>query len=60
MKQICNDCKYNEGWCNRLVVPGGFGRKDRTADDYASDNFCKYKKQGEATRLSEKPNFENS
>lgn len=59
MDRICRDCLYNKGWCNRLVVPGGFGCHDRVASDYLKDNKCKYYEQGKS-EPSGKPNFENS
>ena len=60
MKKICNGCYYNKGsWCNRLVIVGGFGMKDRTADMYATDDKCDYKVNGKSS-ASNKPNFENS
>ena len=61
MKAICKGCYYNKGtWCNRLVVVGGFGMKDRTAIMYASDDKCDYRKEGKSLRDENKPNFENS
>lgn len=61
MKAICKGCYYNKGsWCNRLVVVGGFGASDRTADEYASDDKCDYRKEGVSPQGGNKPNFENS
>lgn len=60
MKKICEGCYYNKGsWCNRLVIVGGFGRRDVTAISYASDAECAYKAKGH-TEVSDRPNFENS
>jgi len=61
MKAICEGCYYNKGsWCNRLVVPGGFGRQDRVASDYLTGDHCDYRKDGASTTDNNKPNFENS
>ena len=61
MKAICEGCYYNKvWWCNRLVVVGGFGRKDRTAIMYASDDKCAYRKESASSKDNNKPNFENS
>lgn len=36
-------CRFNKGrWCNRLVVSGGFGMNDRTADYFLKNNQCHY------------------
>lgn len=59
MKEICNGCYYNRGFCNRLVVPGGMGRRDRVASDYLKGNECAYRKDGKSEPTI-KPNFENS
>lgn len=59
MDKICTGCYFNKGWCNRLVVPGGMGRRDRVASDYLKNNKCDYRKEG-AQREEKKPNFENS
>ena len=59
MDKICKDCKFNRGFCNRLVVPGGMGTHDRVGSDYLKNNECEYYEQGTATPTS-KPNFENS
>lgn len=61
MDKICKDCKFCKGsWCNRLVIPGGFGRHDRVASDYLKDNKCKYYEKGKVVVDYNKPNFENS
>lgn len=61
MKAICKGCYYNKGyWCNRLVVVGGFGMSDRTADMYATDDRCDYREDGVSSIDNNKPNFENS
>lgn len=61
MKAICKGCYYNKGsWCNYLVVVGGFGMRDKTADMYATDERCNYRKEGVSEIDNNKPNFENS
>lgn len=61
MDKICNGCGYSKGsWCNRLVVPSGFGCSDRVASDYLRNNECAYFKPGKAAIDNNKPNFENS
>lgn len=59
MKKICNGCYYNKGWCNRLVVVGGFGMKDRVASDYLNGDTCEYRKEGNS-EVSNRINLENS
>ena len=59
LKEICNGCYYNRGWCNRLVVVGGLGMKDRVASDFLNGNTCDYRKSGVSVETN-KPNFENS
>lgn len=45
MADICETCTYCKSWgCNRLVVPGGFGRNDRVARDYMKNGKCSYYK----------------
>lgn len=44
---ICTKCKYAiDGWCNRLVVSGGFGMNDRLGRDYKRNNQCPYFSEG--------------
>ena len=46
--EICDGCVFSKSWgCNRLVIPGGFGRNDRVASDYlkANDKQCKYREK---------------
>lgn len=66
MDKICMKCRFNKGrWCNRLVVSGGFGMNDRTADDFLKNNQCHYfvpLEKGEKLVFEEKGylNFNNS
>lgn len=61
MEKICNGCYYNKGsWCNCLVVSGGFGMNDRTADMYLKNNSCKHRREGKLENRGSKPNFNNS
>ena len=59
MDKICIGCYFNRGFCNRLVIPGGFGWHDRVASDFLENNECKYKKEGKS-KETVRPNFENS
>lgn len=61
MDNICRTCTFSKGfWCNRLVVPGGYGNHDKVASDYLKDNKCNYYKKGTPEIDYNKPNFENS
>ncbi len=60
MDKICKDCLFNKGWCNRLVIPGGMGRRDVVASFYLKDNKFNYYEQGKVKADNNKPNFENS
>ena len=61
MQAICNSCRYSKGsWCNRLVVPGGMGCRDRVGSDYLRNNVCPYFVAGQPQADNNKPNFENS
>ena len=59
MTEQCRGCRFNESWCNRLVVNGGFGMNDRVASDYLHQGEeCKYKESGEV-KTEPHPNLNN-
>ena len=51
-KNICDTCAYctNNDRCNRLAIPGGFGRNDRLGSDFKHNNQCPYFKEGNSNR----------
>ena len=58
MTEQCKGCRFNQSWCNRLVVNGGFGNNDRVASDFITkDNpICEYKEEG-YVKPTPRPNF---
>lgn len=56
---MCNNCRFYNGYCNRLVSVGGLGMNDKVASDYLRDGKCEYFEQGESEQTNQ-PTFYNS